>query len=150
MHSALSGRFTFPMQKLRTIFLFFKVLHFHYQELNIKAVITAAKGRQIDISKSKIQKYLYLEIEDFEDFDIERYFDQTFQFIENARSFSNVLIHCHIGASRSVAIVMAYLIRKYHYQLAQIYGIIKRKRSKIEPNPGFIRQLEKYSQKHSV
>jgi protein-tyrosine phosphatase len=63
---------------------------------------------------------------------------------------SNVLIHCHIGASRSVAIVMAYLIRKYSYSLPQIYSIIKRKRSLIQPNPGFIKQLEEYSQLYSV
>jgi hypothetical protein len=32
------------------------------QELKIRAVLTAAKGKKIDISQSNIQKYLYLDI----------------------------------------------------------------------------------------
>lgn len=139
--SDLSALFTFLILKLRITFLLFKVFISLKIELNIKAVITAAKGRRIDYSKTKISKYLYLDIEDYENFNISKYFDQTFGFIEEARKSSNVLIHCHIGASRSVAIVIAYLIRKYNYSLPQIYALIKRKRSKIEPNPGFIKQL---------
>jgi hypothetical protein len=42
--------------------IFSKVPYLSIKELNIKAVLTAAKGKKIDISQSKILKYLYLEI----------------------------------------------------------------------------------------
>ncbi len=68
---ALSELFTFPTQKLRITLPHFKVFSFfNFLDLNIKAVITAAKGRKINYCTNQIPSYLYLEIEDHETFQI--------------------------------------------------------------------------------
>ena len=47
------------------------------------------------------------------DYPINIHFEETFQFIEEMRQKNkNVLVHCHAGISRSVAIVCAYLMKK--------------------------------------
>ncbi|XP_018402790.1 PREDICTED: dual specificity protein phosphatase 19-like [Cyphomyrmex costatus] len=53
----------------------------------------------------------------------------------------NILVHCNAGVSRSASIVIAYLmiIKKLSYDEA--YNIVKRARSCIRPNDGFIKQL---------
>ena len=56
------------------------------------------------------------------------------------------------GISRSASVVIAYLIKKYEYSLSTVLPLLKRKRNKvliffikINPNKGFMKQLEKYS-----
>lgn len=75
--------------------------------------------------------YLYIPVEDHEDYQIDKYFDQTFDFIEKARKETNVLIHCMVGVSRSVTIAIAYLLKKYKYTLGQVISLIQRKRRKV-------------------
>ena len=39
-----------------------------------------------------------------------------------------MLIHCGVGVSRSVAVFLAYLIKKHGYSLASAFSIAKRRR----------------------
>ncbi|CAM5999855.1 unnamed protein product, partial [Sphagnum balticum] len=59
-----------------------------------------------------------------------KYFKETYDFIDQARKETNILVHCMAGISRSVTIVIAYLLRKYKYTLKQVISLIQRKRSK--------------------
>eukprot|EP00817_Percolomonadidae_sp_ATCC50343_P005562 CAMPEP_0117426396 /NCGR_PEP_ID=MMETSP0758-20121206/6526_1 /TAXON_ID=63605 /ORGANISM="Percolomonas cosmopolitus, Strain AE-1 (ATCC 50343)" /LENGTH=620 /DNA_ID=CAMNT_0005211555 /DNA_START=30 /DNA_END=1889 /DNA_ORIENTATION=+ len=52
-----------------------------------------------------------------------------------------VFIHSVKGMSRSVAIVIAYLMKYHHFLAEDAYIALKRKRHFVLPNPGFIRQL---------
>ena len=53
----------------------------------------------------------------------------------------NVLVHCVAGVSRSAALCMAYLIRYAGMDLMHAYEHVKKRRSRVRPNPGFVSQL---------
>mgnify|MGYP001028594416 CR=1 FL=1 len=57
---------------------------------------------------------------------------------------SNVLIHCIAGRSRSATICSAFMIDKFGMEVDDCLRIIKAKRSIIEPNSGFVEQLNYY------
>ena len=56
-------------------------------------------------------------------------------------SGSCVLIHCMAGISRSVTLVIAYLMQYYGLPMQQAYQFVKDKRSAISPNLNFMGQL---------
>ena len=58
-----------------------------------------------------------------------------------------LLIHCELGRSRSVAIVLLTLMRKYRYKFEQGYELIKLKRD-VELNPKFYELLKNYNRRH--
>lgn len=73
-------------------------------------------------------------------------FPETIQFIHRAINVrhENILIHCHMGISRSVTIVAAFLMTKWHLSTQEILLFIRTKRSVCNPNDGFIYQLNLY------
>lgn len=48
------------------------------------------------------------------------------------------------GVSRSVALVLAFLIKKKGMSFDQAYSMVKGRRRIIHPNDGFVRQLKTY------
>ena len=52
-----------------------------------------------------------------------------------------VLVHCYHGKSRSAALVTAFLMAKYRLGVDEALALLKRKRSVVSPNPGFMAQL---------
>lgn len=90
-------------------------------------------------------KYLIINALDTENTNLFNIFNETNEFIDNAIDYGNkVLIHCKAGRSRSVCILAAYLINKYGMDVDNVLQFIKSKRNIIEPNAGFIKQLNKY------
>ena len=91
-------------------------------------------------------KYLKIDIEDEDNVNIYQYFAPTKAFIDKALSDkkSKVFVHCMAGISRSVTIVVAYLMNEMTYREALAY--VRSKRSIANPNPGFIRQLQIYEE----
>ncbi len=82
-------------------------------EYNIKAVVCAARSGFLQYDKSIVSDYLYIPADDYEQFDLSQYFQKAYDFIEKNRKQANVLVHCMAGISRSVTLVVAYLIKKY-------------------------------------
>lgn len=56
----------------------------------------------------------------------------------------SVLVHCEQGISRSASVVIAYYMRFHQMTRDQAYVEVKRRRPKINPNPGFWKQLETF------
>jgi len=56
-----------------------------------------------------------------------------------------VLVHCSRGASRSVSMVVAYLIRFYDLSFEEGLDFVKKKRPEAAPNPGFVTQLKSFA-----
>ncbi|ORC86415.1 putative dual-specificity protein phosphatase [Trypanosoma theileri] len=52
-----------------------------------------------------------------------------------------VLVHCQRGRSRSATIVLAYLIRRNGWTVAEALRYVSRRRPRVEPNLGFIDAL---------
>lgn len=57
-----------------------------------------------------------------------------------------ILIHCAQGKSRSVSVVVAYLMKTYNLSYSQALHAVTRKVADAEPNVGFAEQLEIYKQ----
>lgn len=78
---------------------------------------------------------------------IKIYFDEVSDFIENIRKQNKkILIHCYMGRSRSVACIIAYMIKYKGYSFESAHSYIRSKKSDIGPNSGFISQLRLYEQ----
>lgn len=52
-----------------------------------------------------------------------------------------ILVHCLMGRSRSASIVIAYIMRKYRLKYPAAYSYVRAKRSVVQPNIGFVKQL---------
>lgn len=85
--------------------------------------------------------YKNLDIQDDVKHKIEDLFLEAHEFINNHKV---VLVHCLGGASRSVTIVISYLMKYKGLTLLESYHFLKKKRFIIRPNIGFMRQLLDY------
>lgn len=55
-----------------------------------------------------------------------------------------VFVHCHAGISRSVAVVVAYLMHMRQMSVQAALALVRSRRSMADPNAGFMHQLELY------
>ncbi|GAC98757.1 hypothetical protein PHSY_006351 [Pseudozyma hubeiensis SY62] len=74
--------------------------------------------------------------------------EQACSFLDDARLRSEpVYVHCKAGKSRSVTIVIAYLIHALGWTLQRSYSHVSEKRSAICPNIGFVAELMRFEEK---
>ncbi|XP_058016588.1 dual specificity protein phosphatase 10-like isoform X1 [Ahaetulla prasina] len=74
--------------------------------------------------------------------DLRQYFEEAFEFIEEAhQSGKGVLVHCQAGVSRSATIVIAYLMKHTLMTMGDAYKYVKGRRPVISPNLNFMGQL---------
>merc|ERR1711964_92743 len=81
--------------------------------------------------------------------DIVKHFKSVFSFIDNAiEGGGKVLVHCNKGQSRSVSIIIAYLMKKHDFSYDEALDRIQKKRGGCAyPNKAFRKQLKKYERK---
>lgn len=73
---------------------------------------------------------------------LQRYFDDSYDFIENTRTNgARVLVFCEAGVSRSPTVVVAYVMRHLQKSMEDAYAFVKDKRPIISPNMNFMIQL---------
>lgn len=91
-------------------------------------------------------KYMNVDLCDVQEEDIKKHFSDVHSFIDDAlRTPENkVLIHCMKGASRSATLVASYIMRVNDVPLQEAIQSMKEKRPVVNPNVGFMEQLEKY------
>ncbi|KAK3440882.1 hypothetical protein EUGRSUZ_B01140 [Eucalyptus grandis] len=70
--------------------------------------------------------------------------DFVYKVIKAKRLGGGVLVHCFVGKSRSVTIVVAYLMKKHGMSLSQALEHVKSRRPQASPNSGFMSQLQDY------
>ncbi|XP_063937428.1 dual specificity protein phosphatase 1 isoform X1 [Daucus carota subsp. sativus] len=112
------------------------------RSLNITHVLTVASLKPPYPNEFK---YKIVDVQDQPDVSISRYFDDCFGFIDEAREMGGkILVHCFAGISRSVTIIVAYLIKTHKLSCSEALEHVKSKRSVASPNPGFLLQLQKF------
>lgn len=84
---------------------------------------------------------LHVPIHDLPSENIKEWFDETYDFIRN---HNTVYVHCAAGMSRSVSIVVAYLMKRYNWSLKDALEFLRSKRPCENINDGFRRQLKAY------
>ena len=94
---------------------------------------------------SKELKYLAFYLKDHVMENIECVFYESIEFIENVKkSNGRVLVHCIQGMSRSVSIVIAYLIYKEKMTYDKAFDFVQKRREISSPNFGFSIQLQNF------
>ncbi|CAO3656577.1 unnamed protein product [Mucor hiemalis] len=74
-----------------------------------------------------------------------QYFDETNDFIQQTyKAGGKILVHCQAGVSRSATVLAACLMKSKKIKRDEAIEIIKRKRSCVAPNDGFMEQLGLY------
>eukprot|EP00471_Norrisiella_sphaerica_P003076 CAMPEP_0184486030 /NCGR_PEP_ID=MMETSP0113_2-20130426/7581_1 /TAXON_ID=91329 /ORGANISM="Norrisiella sphaerica, Strain BC52" /LENGTH=459 /DNA_ID=CAMNT_0026867731 /DNA_START=108 /DNA_END=1487 /DNA_ORIENTATION=+ len=131
----------------------------HLEDEGITHILNTAHGmltkyaRNWELAPKKFD-YLLLDLVDKSSQSISEWFEPSYNWIENAikettsERPTKVLVHCVQGKSRSVTIVIAYLMRKEGITVDECLKQIRMARDVVHtPNKGFMRQLRAYEQK---
>lgn len=101
---------------------------------------------RIDVAKDRKlgRKRAHLPIDDHPSVDISGVLPKAVDFIAQALQYEEVpiLVHCRMGVSRSVAMVIAYLVEWGGMEVNEALAHVRSKRKVAGPNPGFMKQLE--------
>ena len=102
----------------------------------IGLIINLSNTRYIEYENIQ---YIHIDIEDHTDTKISDYFEMIDEEIKKNQD-KRILIHCMNSVSRSVTIVLNYLMRKMN--LKESYEYLKSRRNQYtRPNKGFVKQL---------
>ena len=113
------------------------------KENSIKSVLSLMVDYEINY-KDFLSNHKVISAQDKDTFDLSKHFDECFEFIDEALKKGSVLIHCVSGISRSSAILIMYLMKKSNKKYLEAYTQVKKKRCRINPNKGFIKQLQNF------
>ncbi|KAG2382944.1 hypothetical protein C9374_004911 [Naegleria lovaniensis] len=76
---------------------------------------------------------------------LEHHIPQALQFINDCmKEKGTILVHCQAGISRSSSMVIAFVMNCLRMNLHDAYHYVKKRRSCISPNVGFISKLANY------
>lgn len=90
-------------------------------------------------------KYMKIPITDQIGQNVAGYFPQAIEFIDKGREQKKgVLVHCLAGISRSVTVMLAYLMSHKQLSLNEAYNMVLKRKSNIDPNFHFMQQLHSY------
>ena len=93
--------------------------------------------------------YCHLKISDRPKFKIINFLDKASDFINQAQSNNGIiLVHCQLGISRSTTCVISYFIKYLGYTTMNALNFIKKKRTQVMPNNGFLDQLMIYEKNY--
>eukprot|EP01134_Creolimax_fragrantissima_P001406 CFRG1406T1 len=116
------------------------------KNLGITHVLNVAKECTQPLEKSLGLQYKNVPLLDSTEEDILSILEETIRFIDDAKlSSGKVLVHCVGGISRSVSVVLAYLVRTHGMTLDTAYAFMKERKSNISPNISFMGQLLEFS-----
>lgn len=85
--------------------------------------------------------YLTLPIEDKCDKNILPLCEKAYEYIIKNNN-KNILVHCMAGGSRSVSIILYYIMKKYKKTFEEAYNFMNTKHNNMNVNKGFISQLK--------
>lgn len=66
------------------------------------------------------------------------------EYIDNIRGKDPLLIHCHVGASRSAGVLATYLAKKENKSTEEILKELKLLRSIVDPKPAILSLMSNY------
>ncbi|KAK1941876.1 putative rhodanese domain-containing dual specificity protein phosphatase [Phytophthora citrophthora] len=119
------------------------------QHLGITHVVNATRKVENVFAEDGV-KYFNAKLADKPEENIAQYFNAAYEFISQAQRSTasdgkpcRVLVHCTQGISRSATLVILFVMRAYHWSLAQAYNFVRSGRGVVVPNEGFLRALMK-------
>lgn len=123
----------------------------------IQAVVSALdEGRfPVGVVRARLDKeypgqmyHLRVTLDDDEDADIAQFFDLVANWVnEQVKAGRTVLIHCVAGHSRSVTLLLYYMLRYRGLKsVKKALEFVQERRPSAQPNAGFMEQLERANQ----
>jgi len=101
--------------------------------------------REIDNFFPADFQYKNIRVYDEEATDLLRFFEETYKFIKEAKETDGkTLVHCKMGISRSATCTIAFIMKEYGKDMVSALLHAKERRSIVNPNKSFIKQLEVY------
>jgi protein-tyrosine phosphatase len=127
------------------------------QSLNIKYILNCTPRRSDDkengcpnyFEKEKLFTYKRIPIFDNRAENLIPHIDTALKFIEESRHYGNILVHCHKGISRSVSIVIGYLMLKNELDYDEALSFIQMFRPIAKPNESFEEQLRLFHSRNA-
>ncbi|OCT79439.1 dual specificity protein phosphatase 10 [Xenopus laevis] len=117
------------------------------QRLNISYIVNVTTHIPLYHYDKGIFNYKRLPATDSNKQNLRQYFEEAFEFIEEAHQCGKaLLIHCQAGVSRSATIVIAYLMKHTRMTMTDAYKFVKGKRPIISPNLNFMGQLLEFEE----
>jgi hypothetical protein len=116
--------------------------YYELKEKNIKSIVNCTMEFPNYFSSDFV--YYNVPILDENNQRILEYLNDAIEFIHTNREKGNVLIHCFMGASRSVAITVAYLVRYHNLSVEEAIYKIQNLRNIININIDFYIDLEQF------
>ncbi|EPQ30741.1 uncharacterized protein PFL1_01642 [Pseudozyma flocculosa PF-1] len=124
------------------------------ERLGVKRILNMAyeieEGGADDLQLDRrFDRYLKIPMTDsVEAVGVQKSIDEACRFLDDARLHSApTYVHCKAGKSRSVTVVIAYLIHAHHWTLRKSYNFVVERRNAISPNIGFVAELMKYEER---
>ncbi|KAK7915852.1 hypothetical protein WMY93_011613 [Mugilogobius chulae] len=109
--------------------------------LNIGFVVNVTTHLPLYHQKAGL-RYKRLPATDNSKQNLRQYFEEVFEFIEEAyQSGQGVLVHCQAGVSRSATVVIAYLMKHTLMTMTDAYKYVRSRRPVVSPNLNFMGQL---------
>jgi hypothetical protein len=91
-------------------------------------------------------EYLRIPISDDGSEDISNVIHKGADFIQFAGKGKNVLVHCQLGISRSVTVVIAWMVKYLKFSVCEALKQIRLSHPRANPNMGFLQQLVEYEE----
>ncbi|OXB57414.1 hypothetical protein ASZ78_010129 [Callipepla squamata] len=102
-------------------------------------------AREIDNFFPALFTYMNVRVYDEETAQLLPHWNDTFLFLSDIKARGGrALVHCRMGLSRSAATVLAYAMKEFGWSLERALNYVQRCRPGVQPNPGFMRQLDFY------
>ena len=115
------------------------------EALNIKNILSVCDGTIRDLPEGVNHKVIL--IEDDQNEDIITRLPEGIQFIAQALDRGeNILVHCHMGISRSASFVVAYIMMKNRLSYESALDLVRKERECVAPNEGFQNQLKLFEE----
>jgi len=115
------------------------------KEKGITTVISVVSGIYNSYKEDSGIKQIYVEMKDTENEELTGKIENVIELLHNeVKNGEKILIHCICGVSRSVSILIGYLMKYEDYDFEGALYLIRNKRTQANPNVGFIKQLKKY------
>lgn len=89
-------------------------------------------------------KHIVFDLDDDHKQQVGHTFKPAYDFIEETRKKTNVLVHCAAGISRCSTLLIAYMMQKYRMSFDECLSKIQSARQCCQPNMGFVKQLRKF------
>uniref|UniRef100_A0A673IGB7 protein-tyrosine-phosphatase n=1 Tax=Sinocyclocheilus rhinocerous TaxID=307959 RepID=A0A673IGB7_9TELE len=110
--------------------------------LNIGFVVNVTTHLPLYHLDTGLVRYKRLPATDNSKQNLQQYFEEVFEFIEEAHQCGRgVLVHCQAGVSRSATIVIAYLMKHTLMTMTDAYKYVRGRRPIVSPNLNFMGQL---------